>query len=303
MLNSKNDVQQITSIHKATNIASVSLNVANLENQINFYQKVLGMHLHWKDEHQASLGNGENELLHLTQHSDYKRYRGTTGLYHFAVLFPNQAEFARAVARLYQLQVPNAPTDHIQTKATYFDDPEGNGIELYAESPEDGHWVMTDQNYVAYRTDGSLSNGREPMDLDRLFSHLKKAEELNVPVSQKTRIGHVHLYMSHVQPALDFYHGILGFDIMGRSSNYKMAFVSAGGYHHHIGLNAWQGEGAPFAPADALGLKYFTVNLPNQAALSEVVSRVENAQIPFEKTEDDILLYEPSQNGVLLRSL
>lgn len=303
MLTTKEKTQQEFSINKATNIASVSLNVANLENQINYYQQVLGLHLHWKDGNQASLGNGQDELFRFYEKPDYKRYRGTTGLYHFAVLFPNQAEFARAVARLYQLQVPNAPTDHIQTKATYFDDPEGNGIELYTESPEDGHWVMTDQNYVAYRTDGSLSNGREPMDLERLFSHLKKGQDISVPVSQETKIGHVHLYTSNVGPAVDFYHGILGFDIMGRSSNYKMAFVSAGGYHHHIGLNAWQGEGAPFAPSDALGLKYFTVNLPNQAALSEVISRVENAEIPFEKVDDGVLLYDPSQNGVLLKSL
>jgi catechol 2,3-dioxygenase len=101
---------------------------------------------------------------------------------------------------------------------------------------------------------------------------------------------------------VDFYHGILGFDIMGRSSNYKMAFVSAGGYHHHIGLNAWQGEGAPFAPADALGLKYFTVKLPTEAALSEVITRVENAKIPYEKTEEGFLLNDPSKNGVLLRN-
>jgi catechol 2,3-dioxygenase len=79
-----------------------------------------------------------------------------------------------------------------------------------------------------------------------------------------------------------------------------MAFVSAGGYHHHIGLNTWQGEGAPPPPTDALGLRYFTVGLPDQAALDEVVARVEKAGIPANQTEDGLLLYDPSQNGVLL---
>ncbi|HZJ22991.1 MAG TPA: VOC family protein, partial [Anaerolineales bacterium] len=101
--------------------------------------------------------------------------------------------------------------------------------------------------------------------------------------------------------ALDFYHGLLGFDIMGHAKNFRMGFVSAGGYHHHIGLNTWQGEGAPPPPADALGLRHFTVELPDQKALDEVIARVDNAGVPSNQTEDGLLLQDPSQNGVLLR--
>ena len=100
---------------------------------------------------------------------------------------------------------------------------------------------------------------------------------------------------------MDFYHGIIGFDVIGVASEFQMGFLSAGGYHHHLGLNTWQGAGAPPPPADAVGLRHFTVNLPNQEALDEVVARVDKAGIASNKIEDGLLLYDPSQNGVVLR--
>jgi catechol 2,3-dioxygenase len=109
--------------------------------------------------------------------------------------------------------------------------------------------------------------------------------------------------MRNVQEAVDFYHGVLGFDVMGLSSTFKAAFVSAGGYHHHLGLNAWQGEGAPPPPVDAVGLRYFTVDLPNQSALDEVIARIDAAGIPSNRVDGGLLLYDPSQNGVMLRAL
>jgi catechol 2,3-dioxygenase len=113
-------------------------------------------------------------------------------------------------------------------------------------------------------------------------------------------MGHVHLHVRDLHEAVDFYHGVLGFDIMGVVDSMQMAFVSAGGYHHHIGLNTWQGEGAPPPPADALGLRYFAVELPNQSALDEVIARVDEAGIPANQSGDGLLLYDPSQNGVML---
>jgi catechol 2,3-dioxygenase len=87
---------------------------------------------------------------------------------------------------------------------------------------------------------------------------------------------------------------------MGVAKAFRMAFVSAGGYHHHIGLNTWQGEGAPPPPVDALGLRHFAVEFPDQNALDQVIARVENAGIPANQTEAGLLLYDPSQNGVVL---
>jgi catechol 2,3-dioxygenase len=297
------DIKTEFSIHPATKIGYVSLKVANLDNQILFYQQALGFKLHWREGNKAGLGGGNADLLRLAEEPNLKRYRNTTGLYHFAIVFPNRRELARAVARLFALQYRNHPTDHIMTKTTYLDDPEGNGIELYCESPEDGKFTIENDDFVTRRTDGTLSDGREPLDVEALLSYLKEGDRLDEPLPPETRVGHVHLYTRNVPEAVDFYHGIIGFDVMGISSTFKAAFVSAGGYHHHLGLNAWKGEGAPPPPADAVGLRYFTIDLPNQSALDEVIARIDAAGIPSNQIEEGLLVYDPSQNGVVLRTV
>ena len=287
------------SIQPATLMGQISLTVANLENQITFYQQAMGFKLHWREGNKAGLGAGGNDLLFLTEEPNLKKYRGVTGLYHVAYLFPNRRELAIAMARLFALKYPNSPTDHIMTKTTYLDDLEGNGIELYCESPEDGTWTMDNGKFETRRKDGSWSNGREALDVDELFSHLKADDKLDVSIPPETRIGHVHLHVRNVDEAVDFYHGILGFDVMGVAKEFQMGFVSAGGYHHHLGLNTWQGADAPPPPADAVGLRYYTIDLPDQKAY--VVARVDAAGLPSNQTEAGLLLHDPSQNGVILR--
>ncbi|MDO9303324.1 MAG: VOC family protein, partial [Anaerolineales bacterium] len=203
-------VQTGFSIHPATMIGHVSLTVASLENQIAFYQQALGFKLHWREGNKAALGAGGADLLRLTEEPNLKKYRGVTGLYHFAVLFPNRRELARAVARLSALKYRNYPTDHVMTKTTYLDDPEGNGIELYCESPEDGTFVIENNDFVTRRADGTLSSGRESLNVQALFSHLKEDDKLDDPLPLETRVGHVHLHVRNVQEAVDFYHGIIG---------------------------------------------------------------------------------------------
>jgi catechol 2,3-dioxygenase len=288
------------SIDPGTLIGHVSLTVASLERQTAFYEQVLGFKVHWRNEGQAGLGAGGRDLLLLTEKEGFRRYRGVTGLYHFAVLFPNRRELARAVKRLFTLRYQNYPTDHIMTKTTYLDDPEGNGIELYAESPEDGTWSLADGQYITRRADGSLSDGREPLDLEALFSNLMTDDRLDVAVPAETRVGHVHLHVRDIDEAVDFYHGAIGFDLMGVARPFRMAFVSAGGYHHHVGLNTWQGEGAPPPPQDAVGLRHFQVLLPSAEALGEVVERLKHKKISIEETAQGALVRDPSGNGVVL---
>ncbi|HSM71433.1 MAG TPA: VOC family protein, partial [Anaerolineales bacterium] len=212
------------SIHPDTKVGPVSLTVANMENQLAFYQQALGFVLHTREGDQATLGTGERELLHLEEKPNLKKYRGVTGLYHFAVVYPNRRELARAMARLFALKIPNSPTDHIMTKATYLDDLEGNGIELYCESPEDGEWFFDGETFSARRADGSPSNGREPLDVDALFSHLNEDDKLDTPITKDARMGHVHLHVRDVDEAIDFYHGVIGFDIMGMAKPIQMGF-------------------------------------------------------------------------------
>jgi catechol 2,3-dioxygenase len=290
------------SIHPATLIGHVSLNVADLERQLAFYQQILGLRVHWRKAGRAGLGAGGDDFLRLVETPAYQRYRQTTGLYHFAILVPDRHALAVAVARLFQLRYRNYPTDHIMTKTTYLDDPEGNGIELYSESPEDGSWSMQDGAFVTLRADGSLSDGREPLHLEGLFSHLKEGEPLDAPMPSETRMGHIHLHVGNLERAVDFYHGVLGFDVMGLARSWGAAFVSAGGYHHHVGLNTWRGEGAPPPPADALGLRYFTVELKDKAALDQVLERVRQAGVPTEENEAGIRVRDPFENGIVLVS-
>ncbi len=288
------------SIHPATALGHVSLTVANLENQIAFYQQTLGFRLHWREGNAAGLGAGGADLLRLVEQPHLKKYRGVTGLYHFAVLFPDRRELALALARLFALRYRNHPTDHVMTKTTYLDDPEGNGIELYAESPEDGTFSIENGEFVTRRTNGAFSDGREPLDVEALFSLLKEDDPLNIPIPPETRMGHVHLHVRDVDEAVAFYHGVIGFDVMGHSQKFQAAFVSAGGYHHHIGLNTWQGQGAPPPPTDAVGLRYFTVQLPNVAELETILGRARAVGLPPEQHPDGWLLRDPSHNAVAL---
>ena len=284
-------------IHPDTRPGHVHLTVADLERQIEFYQRVLGFQLHWSEPGRAGLGARGSDLLLMTEDSSARRVRGTTGLYHFAVLFPDRREFARAVARLFELRYPNHPTDHLMTETTYLDDPEGNGIELYVDTPERGRWDMSNDGFAAVDAQGKPHSGREPLDVEALLQHLRADDRLDGPAPEGTVIGHVHLHVADIAKANHFYHDQLGFDIQGVSNSIGISFVSAGGYHHHIGLNIWLGQDAP-APADgALGLRNFSIVVPNAAELEH---RLGQAKLPFEKNEAGVLVRDPSHNGVLL---
>ena len=287
-------------IHPATRIGHVHLTVADLDRQISFYQRVIGFRLHWREAGQAGLGGGRADLLRLTEDRRARRVRGTTGLYHFAILLPSRRELARALARLFSLRYPNYPTDHVMTETTYLDDAEGNGIELYADTPERGTWSFTGDSFRVVDAHGVVRSGREPLDVERLLRELEPDDPLDQPMPEATTIGHVHLHVADLGEANRFYCDLLGFEVQGMSAGMGASFVSAGGYHHHIGLNTWVGAGAPPPPPDALGLRYFEVVLPDQADLIRLVERVRQAGLDPQETEAGWLVRDPSRNGVLL---
>jgi len=281
--------------------AYVQLKVASLETQIAFCQQALGLQLHSQNDHSAALGAGGPDLLRLTQIPNARRYQGVTGLYHFAILYPNRRELARAVVRLFTLRWPNSPTDHILTKTTYIEDPEGNTIELYCESPEDGIFAVENGEFIARRTDGSPSDGREPLDLDALFAELGDHYTPEGFVPPETRIGHFHLHVADLEATRHYYHDLLGFDDMGIGQRYRMGMVSAGGYHHHIGFNTWQGQNAPPSPPDAVGLDHLAFRFSSAQGWQNFQARLEEAQIPYEKTDNGLQLQDPSQNTLLFQ--
>jgi catechol 2,3-dioxygenase len=288
-------------IAPATRLGHVHLTVANLDRQIEFYEKVIGLQLHGREGRTARMGVGAHDLLRLTEQPGARRYRNTTGLYHFAILLPSRRELARAIARLFAIRWPNSPTDHVMTQTTYLDDPEGQNIELYADTPEAGEMGVDDKGeFFARRADGTPSSGRDPLDLESLFSTLTNDDPLDQPMPAGTTLGHVHLYVGSIPATRRFYHEQLGFDDMGYSSNFRMGMVSAGRYHHHIGYNTWIGEGAPPAPAGSQGLRYFTAVLPNAAEVERVVAHAHQSGLSSETTDDGVLLRDPAQNAIVL---
>jgi catechol 2,3-dioxygenase len=150
------------------------------------------------------------------------------------------------------------------------------------------------------RSDGVQSDGREPIDVEDLLRSLTPEDGLDEPMPHSTRIGHIHLHVANLDTSMRFYHELLGFDNMGITRSFRMGMVSTGGYHHHIGFNTWVGENAPPQPAGALGMYYFTIKLPNQAELDRVIARIREAKIVEERSEEGIIIRDPSQNSIFL---
>lgn len=288
-------------IHPATRLGHVHYTVAELDRQLSFYQEVLGLQLNWREDGVAGLGVGNQDLLRLTEVSGARRIPQTTGMYHFALLFPSRRELARVVARLFELRYPNAPTDHVVSKTTYLDDPEGNTIELYVYSQEDGTMKIVDGMLTARHADGRPSNGREPLDLEALFSELEPEDRLDALLPPETRMGHVHLYGANLAEHMHFYHDVLGFREGGLAEKFRFGDVGLD-RPHVVAFNTWQGEGAPPAPPDSLGLRYFSVVLPDEEAHKGVLTRVGKAGFVTEVVEQGALVRDPSGICVLLSS-
>lgn len=272
-----------------TTVGSVHLTVRDLASELSFYQQALGMKLHRREGATAVLGAGGDDILVLRENPEARRVPRATGLYHFAVLVPSRLELARSLRRLSEAGTPlQGFADHFVSEAVYLADPEGNGIEIYRDRPR-SDWYDSRGNFVM---------GTEPLDLQGVLAELEKEPAPSAALDPGTRLGHVHLQVAQVSPALDFYTRVLGFGAMAHWGS--AGFVSAGGYHHHIAFNTWNSAGAPPPPPDAAGLEYFTVRLPDSAGLGKVLDRVREAGVSGEETEEGVLVRDPSHNGVLL---
>jgi catechol 2,3-dioxygenase len=282
-----------------TGVGVVHLRVTNRERSIHFYREVVGLEAIAEDTDSASLGVDRNELVVL--HDDAVRAvaEGTTGLYHLAIVVPTRKELARVIARLTSMRQDHYPTDHVLTKSDYLWDPDSNGIEIYAETPEDGNWVIEDVGFYAIDKDGIRRSGRDPIDLEDLLGELQPEDQFDLPLPVGTKVGHVHLHVRDVDQAIQFWSDIVGFDVMGVSRRFGVGFVSAGGYHHHLGLNTWAGQGAPPPPPDASGLRYFTIEVPATSDLDDVADRLRAGGVQAtERTSEQMFTADPSGNRV-----
>lgn len=281
-------------IDPATRIGAVHLTVADLEREVEFYRDRVGMALVEREGRTARLGapsGGPMFVLH--ERRGARRPARATGLYHVAILVPSRRDLARSIHRLAVAgERFQGFSDHLASEAAYLADPEGNGLEIYSDRPRE-EWPRDE--------DGDYVLAVDPLDVEGLLAEAERPARLEEapPLAAGTIVGHVHLRVADLAKAEEFYVGTLGFEVTSRYDRTAL-FVSAGGYHHHVGLNTWQSLGAPPPPPDAAGLRHFEVVFPGAGARDQVVARLTRAGIAMEECDTGLLARDPSGNGVLL---
>jgi catechol 2,3-dioxygenase len=278
-------------IHPQTSLGCVSLTVRDLPRSLAFYTEIMGLHVVQNSASSAHLGTGAYTLLRLVENPLARSANGTAGLYHFAILVPSRLDLALSLRHLLETRTPlQGFADHLVSEAIYLADPDGNGVEIYRDRPRDD-WP---------RRDGQLMMATDPLDVNGLLDELSDASGDWTGLASETRIGHIHLHVSDLGEAIAYYEQTLGFDLILRYGP-SAAFLSAGGYHHHIGCNTWAGVGVPSAPVDAVGLRWFSIDLPDANAYQECALRAKNASQLAQERHDGLLVRDPSGNGILLR--
>jgi len=249
-----------------------------------------------RDVDTISLGAGKDTLVVLHPGAGRPVVPNTSGLYHVAIHVPTRHDLAVAVARLFQNRFRNSPTDHLVTETTYLWDLDGNGIELTFETPWRGRLVFDNGRFEGIDSKGRSHSGREPVDLDSLFSELKDGEDLNVPLPAGTRVGHVHVHVANLDDAMRFYADVIGFGRQMLSRSFRMGDVVLDYPPHILAFNTWAGEGATQAPPDSAGLRWFTIDVPDRSALEAIRNRLVKAGAPISGTDGVLETADPAGN-------
>lgn len=281
-------IEAATSVlHPATRMGAVQLTVANLERSLAFYQQVLGFQLHRRTSDSAHLGAGRVDLLELVEVPGARQVSHHSGLYHFAVLTPSRLALGQVLRNLVEYGIPIGGSDHLVSEAIYLSDPDGIGIEIYRDRPRD-QW-----RYAG----GQPVMGNQPLDYQALLCGLVNESTKWSGLAPETTIGHIHLHVDHLPPAITFYRDTLGFDLV--TTWHNAAFFAAGGYHHHLAANTWAGVGAPPQPADAGGLRHFVLTLADHAERTRLIERLQRDGLAWEERGDGLFVRDPAQNGIL----
>ncbi len=281
-----------TTIDPATAIGFVSLTVGDLDRSVAFYTDAIGLALLDREHATATLGVAGRPLLLLTERAGARPWprerRSYTGLYHFALLVPTRADLGRFVRHWNVFGLPLGQGDHGVSEALYLSDPDENGIEVYRDRPRDTwHWEGA-----------QVRMGTGPVDIAGLLAEAEREGAAWQGLPAGTRIGHIHLQIGQIESGASFYRDALGFGIVAAMPT--ALFVSAAGYHHHIGMNTWHSRYASPAPADMVGLRFFTVSLPDGDALEAVVARLAAAGMAHTRTSDGVGIRDPWGTALLL---
>ncbi|MFC7157314.1 VOC family protein [Halomarina halobia] len=241
----------------ATRVGRVALRVNDLDRMVEFYRDVIGLVVRRHEDGRASLGTDDEPLLELYAAPDApKRGREETGLFHTAFRVPSRTALGDALGRVRERWRLDGASDHLVSEALYLTDPEDNGVEVYRDRPR-GEWPLA--------ADGTVRMATLPLDTDEIVDR-RRGE---TTVRPRTTVGHVHLEVSSLSAARAFYVDALGFRVRQRYGPSAL-FVAAGDYHHHVGLNTWNGRTAP--PAGR-GLDWFELLVPRRDDLDAVRER------------------------------
>jgi catechol 2,3-dioxygenase len=264
----------------ATSLGPVRLRIADLQRSLAFYQGTLGLRLLDGDGGTATLGSygDRNPLVVLEEHRGARPVppRGRLGLFHYAILLPDRPSLGRFVRHLGDIGAHAGAGDHLVSEAIYLHDPDGLGIEVYADRPR-SMWR---------RVGRQLMMATDPVDMSGLVREAGDTRWTGMPAG--TVMGHVHLHVGDLRTASAFYSAALGFDRM--VWQYPGAlFLAAGGYHHHLGTNTWAGAGAAPPGADDAQLLEWTIRLPDARDLDAAAQSIAAAGFAAERQRDGAL--------------
>jgi catechol 2,3-dioxygenase len=273
----------------STTVGPVHLTVAQLERSLDYYRSAVGLEILDQSPGRASLGAGGRELLGLVEEPLARPAAGHSGLYHFALLLPERVDLARWLAHAARDRVALVGlSDHFVSEALYLSDPDLHGIEIYWDRPREV-W----EGRVASRMTTL------PLDVDSLLGELQEPRtEVFEGLPGGTRMGHVHLKVARIAETLDFYRDVLGFALMAQLGSHA-AFLSAGGYHHHLGANTWESAEVLVPPAGAAALRHATIVLSDDAERDRVLRRVERSGQSPQPGPDGPMIRDPS--GIALQ--
>jgi catechol 2,3-dioxygenase len=274
-------------IHAAAQIDLAALAVGELERSVAFYTQAVGLSILQQGNTHVTLGTGETLLLVLREESrTVPRPPYTTGLTHLVFRVPRRNDLAAAVRRLNRCSCPiQGVADHLVSEAIYLTDPDGNGIAIAWDRPR-RLWAWCH---------GQLRMGMFALDLQQLLTEQRDEPSAGPP---QLTLGSMHLHVTNLEQAASFYCSTLGFDVMWQTSD--ALFVAAGGYHHHLGLFTWDRRDAPAPPQNAVGLRVFTLRLPDPTEQALVVARLQTAELAYQEYPYGVIVHDPWNHALLL---
>ena len=270
--------------HQKTNtfVESLELKILNMERSLAFYENIIGFKVLERVENRAILtADGKTPLITLVQPENVTpKEAHKTGLYHFALLLPSRADLGSFLQHVIKINYPLGASDHHVSEALYLQDVDGNGIEIYADRSASS-WIWKDKE---------VHMVTEPLKAEEVLA--AGADKLWNGLPSDTVMGHIHLHVGNLEQAEEFYCKGLGFDVVTRYGGQAL-FISADGYHHHIGLNIWNGRNIPPASKESVGLQSFTIHYPNDELRSDVITRLKEIDIEVQEENEGFITTDP----------